>query len=92
MLDSSSKVRGKGYAVGALKMKTAFAFEHLDVGRVVFGTAADNLPMKGLLERHLELTACWREEMRDWEFVLTRDVWETWAESGLVVEELDPSC
>jgi RimJ/RimL family protein N-acetyltransferase len=31
-------------------MKTAFAFEHLDVGRVVFGTAADNLPMKAVGE------------------------------------------
>lgn len=75
MLNSGSSVRGKGFAVEVLDMNFAFAFDHLGLEKINFGTHRDNVPMRSLLEKKFGLPAQWREKQGDWTFEATKDWW-----------------
>ena len=51
MLDDSSAVRGKGYAVEALNMVLHYGFNVLGLDEIRVRTMEANLPMRGIMER-----------------------------------------
>lgn len=81
MLDT--RVRGKGYAVEALRITMDYGFRMLDLDACRLAATDENLAMKGLMEKRFGLEGKRVEKDRfgnDWVWTLRRKEWEEWEE------------